>query len=146
MKNQSNPTANLQATSSREKFHKQQTKNSQYQFTSNWMRYFTPLWRHYLSEFRGKENIRMLEIDSFEERSAIWFLENILTHNSAMLTCVNPFFDHEQELRFQHNVKISNCSHKLTAIKAQSDHYSTHCLKKILILSTWMAITKQKRC
>ena len=36
-----------------------------------------------------------MEIGSFEGRSSLWFLENILTHEEATLTCVDvPQYEH----------------------------------------------------
>jgi predicted O-methyltransferase YrrM len=39
----------------------------------------------------GRAGVKMLEIGSFEGRSAIWFLENILTGADSSLTCVDRF-------------------------------------------------------
>ena len=94
----------------------------EYQFTTNWGEPFLVNWSRYLSEFKGKEGVRMLEIGSFEGRSAIWFLANILTHESSTLTCVDPFFRRAREIRFDHNLKLSGCQSKVTKIKARSDH------------------------
>jgi predicted O-methyltransferase YrrM len=48
-------------------------------------------WEILLSEFMGKPDLRFLEIGTFEGRSAIWFLENILTSLSSRLTIIDPF-------------------------------------------------------
>ena len=96
--------------------------SDEYQFTTNWGKPFLANWSRYLSEFKGKENVHMLEIGSFEGRSALWFLANILTHQSSTLTCVDPFFRRPREIRFDHNMKCSGWQHKVTKIKARSDH------------------------
>lgn len=47
----------------------------------------------------------MLEIGSYEGRSAVWFLENIVTHPTSRLVCVDIFSDTRRRMRFDHNVK-----------------------------------------
>ena len=48
------------------------------------------LWSEIFKEFKDQE-VFGLEIGSFEGRSAIWLLENILTHSNSHLTCVDTF-------------------------------------------------------
>lgn len=47
-------------------------------------------WDEILEEFKGRE-VSALEVGTFQGKSAIWFLDNILTHPSATLTCVDTF-------------------------------------------------------
>jgi predicted O-methyltransferase YrrM len=47
-------------------------------------------WRQVLSKFAGSPNIRGLEIGCYEGRSGLWFLENVLQHESSRLICVDP--------------------------------------------------------
>jgi predicted O-methyltransferase YrrM len=49
-------------------------------------------WRRCLAEFAGKPSLNLLEVGSQEGRSAIWFLENILTHETSSITCIDLFF------------------------------------------------------
>lgn len=44
-----------------------------------------------LDEFRGKPNLKFLEIGSFCGNSAAWTIENILTNKTSKLTCVDPW-------------------------------------------------------
>ena len=44
-----------------------------------------------LDEFTGKPGLRFLEVGSFEGRSAVWTLQNILTSTSSSLVCVDTF-------------------------------------------------------
>jgi len=44
-----------------------------------------------LEEFKGKPNLEFLEIGSFCGNSAAWIMQNILTHPSSKLTCVDPW-------------------------------------------------------
>lgn len=45
----------------------------------------------YLSDFVGMPNINFLEIGSFNGISAKYMLENILTHPTSKLTCIDPW-------------------------------------------------------
>ena len=44
-----------------------------------------------LEEFKGKPNLEFLEIGSFCGNSSAWMMQNILTHPSSKLTCVDPW-------------------------------------------------------
>ncbi|MGA2420371.1 MAG: class I SAM-dependent methyltransferase, partial [Candidatus Acidiferrum sp.] len=61
-------------------------------FTKDWVSSHDANWRHWLAKFAGQANIHGLEIGSFEGRSALWFVENILTHPSSQLTCIDSRF------------------------------------------------------
>jgi predicted O-methyltransferase YrrM len=57
-----------------------------------------------LSEYNGKDDIEFLEIGSFTGDSAVYMLENILTSDSAKLTCVDTWagsLEHAGELQEQ---------------------------------------------
>jgi hypothetical protein len=65
--------------------------STHYRFTTDWVSRNEHLWTAILQELRGRADIHALEIGSFEGRSALWFLENILTHPAASITCVDIF-------------------------------------------------------
>lgn len=50
----------------------------------------------YLEKFKGKPNLRFLEIGSFEGMSTLWLLENILTDSSCRITCIDTFEGSEE--------------------------------------------------
>jgi predicted O-methyltransferase YrrM len=57
------------------------------------------------SHLRGKPGLRFLEIGCFEGRATVWLLENVLTHPSSRIVCVDSFDVHpEQEEFFDTNV------------------------------------------
>ena len=93
-----------------------------YQFTHDWVSDHAPVWIKHLQEFKGKPNIRALEIGTFEGRGAIWFLENILTDPTSSITCIDVFGDYGGpfEHRYDHNIKVSGFSHKVKKIKGSS--------------------------
>ncbi|MDH4230861.1 MAG: class I SAM-dependent methyltransferase [Nitrospirota bacterium] len=93
---------------------------TEYVFTTDYVSSMTPVWRKYAEAFRGKENVKLLEIGSYEGRSCIWFLENILTHPTSSITCVD-IFPPEPELVFDHNIRISGLRDKVTKMKGTSE-------------------------
>ena len=60
-----------------------------YRFSEDWVSENTATWNHILGPCKGKPNVHGLEVGSFEGRSALWFLENILTDPTASITCVD---------------------------------------------------------
>lgn len=90
-----------------------------YQFTADWFSKNIPTWEKILQRFKGKPNIHYLEIGVFEGMSAFWMLENILTHSTSTITCIDIF--HKQiEERFYANLKKSGFEDKVTAVKGLS--------------------------
>ena len=57
----------------------------------DWFSRNIPYWTHWLAHLRGMPDVHALEIGSFEGRSAVWLLENILTNSTSTLRCVDPF-------------------------------------------------------
>ena len=61
-------------------------------FTSDWswqVRHVWPL--HVLPNLDHTKAIHWLEIGSFEGRSTLWTIENMLQHPDSTITCVDPF-------------------------------------------------------
>jgi predicted O-methyltransferase YrrM len=94
--------------------------SSEYSFSTDWVSRAAPLWTRYLGEFRGLENVHLLEIGSSEGRSAIWFLNNVLTHPTSSITCVDVFSARAKETRFDRNTKLSGFSNKVMKVKGRS--------------------------
>lgn len=62
-----------------------------YEFTQDWFSRNLLIWREYLPEFVGRADLNVLEIGSWEGRSACWLLEQVLTHPTAEITCIDTF-------------------------------------------------------
>lgn len=92
-----------------------------YCFTADYVVRHTGIWCEHLASLKGASNASLLEIGSFEGRSAVWFLENVLTHPTATITCVDPFVGPGAEARFDHNVRVSGHRPKVTKIKGLSE-------------------------
>lgn len=90
-----------------------------YHFTTDWLSHKISIWERIMKPFKGKPNIHYLEIGVFEGRSAFWMLENVLTHSTSRLTCID-IFPKPIEERFYANLKKSGFADKVTVIKGFS--------------------------
>src|SRR6476646_2575452 len=112
--------------------YKLHTAAKRYTFTSDWFSFNIPTWQVHLQQFVGQPNLTCLEIGSWEGRSTCWLLENVLTHPSATITCVDTFegsFEHQSydpdyikslEDRFDFNIQQSDASEKVKKIVGSS--------------------------
>lgn len=50
-------------------------------------------WNNILDKFKNNSNLEFLDIGCNEGQTSIWLLENILTHHTSKLTCIDPFKD-----------------------------------------------------
>ncbi len=92
---------------------------AKYKFSFDGVSTNAQIWSKYLKEFAGKPDIHALEIGSFEGRSALWFLANVLTHDTSTITCID-LFDDDVDATFDQNFKASGLGHKLTKLKGDS--------------------------
>ena len=65
----------------------------QYNFTENW---FGSDDVNQIIDFNKNEELHLLEIGSFEGRSTIWFLENVLLNPKSTITCIDPWTSYSQ--------------------------------------------------
>jgi predicted O-methyltransferase YrrM len=91
-----------------------------YDFTTDWFTMRIPKWREMLKPFQGQPDIHYLEIGVSEGRSALWMLENILTHPTAKITCLDIFLNKTKHERFLANLILSDFLDKATMIKGKS--------------------------
>lgn len=82
-----------------------------YRFTKNSFTDKVTAWSKILDSLKGKPGLHYLEIGTYEGRSALWMLENILTHPTAHLTVIDAFEEHTHA-RFMSNVKLSGEANK----------------------------------
>jgi predicted O-methyltransferase YrrM len=80
-------------------------------FTSDWVTPFIPSWeKHVVPVLAHRPGVRWLEVGSFEGRSALWTLDNILQGRGSEITCVDhwaqgPWLQQSAiETRFDENV------------------------------------------
>lgn len=94
-------------------------------FTADWFTHNIKLWNMFLHEFKNKKDLFFLEIGSYEGRSTLWMLENVLTHDSSKIMCVDSFTQSNTYKTFLNNTK----NHK-SKISLQKD-YSYNVLLKL---------------
>lgn len=97
--------------------------HARYRITQDWFSHNIPSWEAVVAPLRGKPDVRCLEIGSFEGLSACWLLENVLTHETSRIVCVDPFDGPGQmqaERHFDHNVRQTGAGHKVTKLKGCS--------------------------
>jgi predicted O-methyltransferase YrrM len=97
-----------------------QLKPGEYAFTKNWTDRKKDDWLKHLGHLKGKADLTMLEVGTYEGRSAIWFLENILTHPASKITCVDIFVQEGVEERFDHNIAVSGHAERVIKLKGYS--------------------------
>jgi len=67
-----------------------------YRFTNDWFDSHEPHWQQRFLPWAGtKESLNILEIGSYEGRSACWFLDNLMQHPASRLTCVDPWISRD---------------------------------------------------
>lgn len=59
--------------------------------TQDWFTENIPYLKEGLKQFVGQPFVNFLEIGSYEGRSTLWFLENILTGENSGITCIDDF-------------------------------------------------------
>lgn len=91
-----------------------------YVFSTDYFHEHEPHWRRHLAPLIGRPDTMALEIGSFEGRSAIWMLENILTVPGCRITCLDIF--HDWEPAFDHNIDISGQGHRVRKLKGRSEN------------------------
>jgi hypothetical protein len=75
-----------------------QRMNDDYQFTVDWTSHHFNDWRTWLGHLVDRPAMGC-EIGSFEGRSAVFWMEEILTHESSSLLCIDPWgYAEEQEI------------------------------------------------
>lgn len=92
-----------------------------YSYTADYVTIHIQNWLVWLAEWIGKPEVHFLEIGSYEGRSAVWFLQNILTHPTSTLDCVDLFTGKGLEPRFDHNIHISGRGNQVRKHKGQSE-------------------------
>lgn len=73
------------------------------EYTTDWSTQHFAKWAEVLAPFKDSP-VQALELGSFEGRSAIWFLQNILTHDGSRLVCIDGWWNKDVHRRFLTNI------------------------------------------
>lgn len=71
-------------------------------YSEDWFDKNIPVWEVILADLKDKP-IKALEIGSFEGRSTVWLLENILTHEDSRIVCIDPYKNYRDLEKFSMN-------------------------------------------
>lgn len=89
-------------------------------YTTDYVSSFQEDWRRALASIAGRPGVQLLEIGSFEGRSAAWFLKHVLTDESSKLVCVDLFTQPGLEARFDHNIRLVDRHQQVRKLKGRS--------------------------
>ena len=116
---------NFYLSRSSESTHLGAPPSNEFDFTADWTSQNTKVWAEILAPLKGRPGIKALEVGSYEGRSAVWFLQNILTDAGSSITCVDIFDQPAIETRYDKNMKATGNSAKVIKIKDRSDRALT---------------------
>jgi predicted O-methyltransferase YrrM len=74
------------------------------EFTTDWFSRYPDYWRELFASNGWRADIprTIVEIGSYEGRSALWMLENLLQHPASRLYCVDTFHDRDNPGSYWH--------------------------------------------
>lgn len=84
-----------------------------------------PIWEQNFRKYANMPNLRVVEVGCFEGMASCWLLDNILTHETARITCIDnfegvveskkndPTVQKSVEERFDGNIEKSGAKHKV---------------------------------
>ena len=90
------------------------------EFTADWFSRHIPVWTRCVGS-RAGQPLRALEVGSYEGRSAVWFLQHLLTHPESQLTCVDRWDDGEVLRRFRSNIAETGCRERVVERAGNSE-------------------------
>ncbi len=97
---------------------------NKFKYTENW---FADFPQGFFDERTNpKDELHFLEIGSYEGKSTVWFLDNLLHHAKSTITCIDPWLPYTQvdnkkvefdlkgiKNNFLHNIKMSGQADKV---------------------------------
>lgn len=89
-------------------------------FSQDWFSQHISQWKKDLSKFVGKENLKFIEVGTFEGRAAVWLLQNVLTHPSSKIICIDNWKFEDQSLKLDPSSMESTFDHNISAIQRES--------------------------
>lgn len=90
--------------------------SNEYQFTKDWFHWAPELWEQLIPMLPGEARLRtFLEVGSFEGRSSVWIMENMMS-DGEHLVCIDTWGGGEEhgeenmgevEARFRYNMQVA---------------------------------------
>lgn len=89
-------------------------------FTSDWVSPHASIWLRHLKPWAGKSGLRCLEIGSFEGRSAVWLVQNILYGQDSTLDCVDCWYPTGSDVEKRFDLNTKPFRHKINKHRSRS--------------------------
>jgi len=91
-------------------------------FTADWFSHRIPQWEEFIKPVYAGKPCQWLELGSYEGRSAIWTLDNILTNPDSRITCVDIWAGKYEE-NFDNNIAARDDSYKVHKRKSDVEKF-----------------------
>lgn len=88
-------------------------------FSYDWFSQHIVRWKIDLAKFVGQENLRFIEVGTFEGRAAVWLLQNVLTHPSSQIICIDNWTFKNQSLKIDPSEMESTFDHNIATIQRE---------------------------
>jgi predicted O-methyltransferase YrrM len=88
----------------------------EFKFSQDWFSQHIPQWKKNLAKFIDQPNLTFLEIGTFEGRAAVWLLQNVLTHSTSFIDCIDNWSFQAQGLKLDPSLMESNFDHNIAAL------------------------------
>jgi hypothetical protein len=96
-------------------------KHPKYKLSQDWFYFHIDQWKKNFGHLRDTPQLNFLEIGCFEGNCTCWLLENILTHETSSIKCIDPFNVYpKQEEHFDFNVSSTGFAYKVTKFRGMS--------------------------
>ena len=89
-----------------------QCSDRDYYFTRDTFSYRLAIWQPLLESIMGQKDVKIIELSSYQGMSACWFLDTVLTADSARLVCIEP----QWESKLQDNLNSTGAADKVTLL------------------------------
>lgn len=101
-------------------------KKGEYKYSVDWFKRAEHIFEKHLKEFKGKKNLKYLEVGVYEGRSFFWVMDNILSDSSTKGFAID-LFEKEAFDAFKYNLKAYGKAQKVRIKKG----YSSDILPKL---------------
>lgn len=114
-----------------------QCVTNDYFFTQDIFSYRISIWEEHFQSLIAAEGVKALEVGYYQGMSSCWMLDNILTHQSDRLTCI----DNNYVQKFKQNIAKTSSESKVTFLEGDIHQLLANCTPQSFAL-----INLQDRC
>ncbi|VEP14567.1 TPR domain protein [Hyella patelloides LEGE 07179] len=87
-------------------------RDRDYYFTKDTFSYRLAIWQPIFKPIMQQKSLKIIELGSYQGMSACWFLDTVLTHDSAQLVCIDSQFESD----FTGNLNSTGAQEKVTLL------------------------------